>query len=416
MSGTVAGVASGGGIIPVGAAGQGGKSGGQQRLTPQQMNTMRRENIFRNAKPIFQKVGSKTFTNVALGNNVYQVNPLQIGFVRRFFVEIAATIVNSDTTYAANLTPFGVDNLIQNLTFNDFTGNPRHNASGRSFSFVEAAKYRSIPSAAYTTDSVDGFGSNIASNVCGTIAASGTVTVRHVFEVPIMVDTGRNMAGGLWLGTNNQATTLNITLNPNPIGLPTADPLNYIYRLATSGTTVGATPISTATITVWQDYWNNVPTDQAGNPLLPELDLQTAYMITETNSGLTFAANQQSSWNYPTFSKLLGTYLIYDNGAAALNPGTDISLLALVLSNYSIVKQYDPYMLDRLVRSVIGASYPDGTYAFITRSHPLDIRQYPALQLQVTPSSANAGTYGMITTELLRPVQYMAAASGMGGV
>ena len=408
----MSGSASGTGLLPTNAA---GTRGGNSKMTPNQLNTMNRQMIMASAKPIFQQVGTKTVSNLALGNNVFQFNPLQIGFLRRFFVEITCTISNTDSSHAASLTSFGADNILQNLTFNDFTGNPRHNCSGRSLSFVEAAKFRNVPSAAYTTDSVSGFGSNIASNVAPTIAASGTATLRRIFEVPIMVDHGFNMAGGLWLGTNNQSTTLNITVNPNPIGLPAADPLNLVYKLATGGTTIASTPITSCTVTVYQDYWNNVPVDGMGNPLLPQLDLQTAYLITETNSGMTFAAGQQSSWNYPTFSKVLGTYVVYDNGAAALNPGTDINFINLVISNYSLIKQYDPFMLDRLTRAVMMASYPSGAYALITRQHPLNVDQYPALQLQITPSSANTGSYAMITTELLRPVQYMAAAAGMGG-
>lgn len=405
MSGAVSGTS----LIPTGAAG----SGGKQKMTPAQQNSYARELIYRNAKPIFQQVATKTFTNVSTGNNVMTVNPIQVGWLRRFVVVVTATISNTDTSHAASEIGFGADNLLSNITFNDFTGNPRHNASGRSFSFVKAAKYRNIPGAAYTSDSVSGYGSNIASNVAPQIAASGSVTVTRVFEIPIMVDLGKNMAGGLWLGTNNQSTTLNLTLNVAPIGLPTADPLNLVYRLASGGATISATPITSATITVFQDYWNNVPADGTGRPILPQQDLSTAYMITETNSGMTFAANQQSSWNFPTFSKLLGTYFIYDNNAA-LNAGTDITTLSLVVSNYSIIKQYSPIVLDYITRDLFNSSWPSGSYGFVTRQHPLDIDQYPALQLQVTPSSATSAV-GMITTELLRPVQYMAAAAGMGG-
>lgn len=389
-------------------------SGTQHQITPAQQTAMARANIFNFAKPILQRAAQKTFTNVSSGNNVLQVNPLQIGFLRRFLVEVTATVSNTDATHAAALVGFGIDNLVSNITFNDFTGNPRHNASGRSFSFVEAAKYRRAPGAAYTTDSVSGYGNVIASNVAPSVPAASSVTVRRIYEVPIMVDLQQNMAGGLWLGTNNQSVSLNITLNPNPIVLPGADPLNAVYQLAAGGATISATPITSATVTVYQDYWNNVPSDpKTGNPVLPIGDLQTAYMITETNSGLTFAANQPASWNYPTFSKVLGTYLIYDNNGV-LNPGTDISSLALVVSNFSIIKQYDPYILDRITRDITGTSYPPGTYPFINRQHPLDINQYPALQLQITPSSAT-NSVAMITTEILRPVQFMAAASGMGG-
>lgn len=384
------------------------------KMSPAQQNAMARQAIFSQATPIIQRINSPTtIANVASGNNTITVNPLNIGFLRRFLVEVTATISNPGTA-AVTLSPNGLDNLLANITFNDFTGNPRHNCSGRALSFVEAAKYGRIPGAALTSDSASGFGSNIKSNYApATIAAAGTATVTRVFEIPIMVDTGRFMSGGLWLGVNNQSTLLKLTLNANPVPIG-GDPLTAIYTGAAG--TAGA--ITSATVTVSQDYWNFGPSlmdPKTGMPVLPTQDVSTAYMITETSSGLTFSAGQAASWNFPTFSKLLGTYFTFDNGNE-LNDGTDVSLISLVVSNYSIIKQFSPLLLDRLTRDVSRASYPAGTYALMSRMHPLDVSQYPSLQLQFTPSTVNSGAYALITTELLRPMQYMAAASGMGGV
>jgi len=387
---------------------------GSTQMTAGQQTSLARQAIWANAKPIFQNItsGGKTFASVVAGANTMTVNPLQIGFLRRFIVEVTGTITNT-SAITINRTPNGADNLLSNLTFNDFTGNPRHNCSGRSLSYVEACKYRRIPGASYSTDSVSGFGSNVASNACpATIAASASATVTRVFEVPIMQDTGTQMAGGLWLGINNQTTLLNLALNTNFLAQFGGDPLNAVY-IAASNTAVTGT-FTNVRVNVYQDYWNNVPTDKNNNPILPINDVQTAYMITETNTGLTFSVGQPSSWNYPTFSKLLGTYLAYDNGNT-LNPGTDWSTLALVVSNYTNIKQYDPNVLDRLTRDALGSSFPTGQYAIMSRQHPLDVTQYPSLQLQLTPTVVNSGAYALVTTELLRPVAYMAAASGVGG-
>jgi hypothetical protein len=379
----------------------------QSQITPDQQNQLARNLIFSNAKPIIQAVGNKSFATVTAGNNVYSVAPLQIGFLRRFIVVVTGTITNTGAGILT-LSPNGADNLLSNITFNDFTGNPRHNASGRAFSYVEGAKYQRIPGAAYTSDSVSGYGSIIASNVApATIANAGTGTVTRIFEIPIMVDTGKFMAGGMWLGVNNQSTMLNLTGNLTPVVVTAADPLNAIYT-GVSGT------LTNVTMTVYQDYWNNLPKDKNNNPILPMNDIATAYMITETNSGLTFASGQQSQWNFPTFSKLLGTYFAYDN-AGVLNPGTDLSTIRLVVSNYSIIKEYSPLSLSREMRNVYGADLPKGQYAITSRMHNLDVSQYPSLQLQITPSAATAGAYAMVTTEILRPMQYMAAASGVGG-
>lgn len=382
-----------------------------QQMSPAAQNQAARNAIFTAAKPILQQIaGTKTFATVAAGANTLSINPLQVGFLRSFYVEVVGTITNTGTG-TLTLTPNGADNLISNVTFNDFTGNPRHNCSGRSLSYVEAAKYRRIPGAAVTSDSVSGFGSIIASNVApSTVANAGTATVRRIFEVPIMVDNGRNMAGGLWLGVNNQSTLLNITLNTAAVTATSADPLLAVYQGA-SGT------LTNVTVTVYQEYWNNVPVYQsgpmAGQPMLPTQDLSTAYMITETNTGLTFSAGNTAYWNYPTFSKILGTYFTYDNNLA-LNAGTDINSISLQVSNYTIIRQFDPYTLDRIARNVCTASYPKGTYPIFSRMHNLDVSQYPSLQLAINPSTAT-NAYGLVTTELLRPVQYMASASGVGG-
>jgi hypothetical protein len=377
-------------------------------------NRIARPAIFSQAKMIIQQVASKAITGaVAVGNNVVTFNPIQVGLLIGFIVGVTGVITNS-AAGALTRTPNGVDNVLQNMTFNDFTGNPRHNCSGRSLSFVEAMKYKRIPGAATTSDSVSGFGSNYGSNtIPATVAASGnTGTFARFFEVPITVDSGKNMAGALWLGVNNQSTTLNLTLNPTPVVGSGGDPLTAVYQSAAASP--GAVTFTSAVVTVWQRYWTNLP-ESNGNIMLPEEDMSTAYMITETNSGITFSAGNNSFWNYPTFSKLLGTYFSYDNGATTLNPGTDITAISLQVSNFSYVRQFTPASLSRLTRDIVGADFPIGSYGIASRSHPLDVSQYPSLQLGIQPLTAAAGSYALVTTELLRQVQFMAAASGVGG-
>lgn len=380
------------------------------KVSPAQLNQLIRESIYRYAQPITQQVTSKTFPTVATGANTMTINPLQVGFLRRFLIVVTGTVTNGNTA-TVDLTPNGADNLLSNIQFSDFTGNARHNASGRSFSYVEAAKYGRIPGAALTSDSVSGFGSIIPSDVApASLAVNATGTITRVFEVPIMVDMSKNMAGGMWLGVNNQSTLLTLTLNPTPG--TTTDPLPAIYAGASNVT------LTNVTVTVYQEYWNLDPRrnyDKNGNPVLPPLDISTAYMITEVNSGLSLSAGNAAFWNYPTFSKLLGTYFTYDNDDT-LNAGSDVTEISLVLSNYAYVRQTQPFLLDRLTRDIVKASYPKGTYALMSRMHPLDVEQYPSLQLKFVPSSVGSGAYVMLTTELLRKVQYLTTASGVSGV
>lgn len=378
-------------------------------------NEEARNAIFARAKPIFQQIGgNRLFAGPITPTNPVVVtnNPLQVGFLRRFVVQVVATITNTGSG-VLTLTPNGAANLLSNITFNDFTGNPRHNCSGRSLTYVEACKYRRLPGAALTSDSVSGYGSVIPSQAApATIANAGTGTVAFCYEIPVMVDTGRNMAGGLWLGVNNQSTLLNLTLNPQAVVATGTDPLNAIYT-GTSGT------LTNVTVGIYQDYWTNVPKHRNAKgeitEFLPQEDLATAYMITETNSGIAFTAGNQAFWNYPTFSEILGTYFAYDNGGTTLNNGSDLSQISLSVSNYQLIKQYSPLVIDRFTRDIVGSSFPKGQYALMSRQHTLDVTQYPSLQLGITPLTAAAGTYALVTTEILRKVQFLATASGVGG-
>ena len=377
------------------------------KLSISQQNQIARRAVFNKSRLIQQKI-AQSITGagpVVSPSNVFTFNPIQVGLLISFIVEITCTINNTGAG-ALTLTPNGADNILSNIQFNDFTGNPRHNCSGRTLSFVEAAKYKRTPGAAQTSDSVSGFGSIVASNVApATIANGSNGVVTRVFEIPVMVDETLDMAGALYLGVNNQNTLLKLTLNPNVVG---TDPLLAVYT-GTSGTLINYT------INVYQRYWNNLP--KHGEKLfLPDLDLATAYMIQEFSSGISFAANQENFWNYPTFSEILGTYFSYDNASTTLNAGTDLTKIRTVVSNYSSIVECDPNVMDRLIRDQIQTSMPKGSYGFFSREKRWNVNQYPSLQLGITPSSAPANTYALVGTELLRRVQYLEQASGVGGV
>ena len=380
------------------------------KMSATQQNSLVRDMIFASAKPISQKIATRSVAGpVTTDNNVLTFNPLQVGFLRRFVVVVSGTLTNTHATAGAVPSPFGADNLLTNISFNDFTGNPRHNASGRFFSAVEAAKNRRIPGAALVSDgaSVSGYGSNVASNVIpASLAAGASGTVRRVFEIPIMQTMGKTMTGGMWLGVNNQSTLLQLTLSPTAF-VAAGDPLRAIMTGA-SGT------LTNVTIEVYQDYWNDVPYDKTRMPILPLQDIANAYMISENNSGISFATGQMGSWNYPTFSSVLSTVATFWNGSS-FAPGTDIDEISLRVSNYSIIKQASPYRLSRDVRNLIGADLPLGMSGIFTRMHPLNVNQYPSLQLTLTPNTVADGAYALIGTEFVRQVQLLASASGTGG-
>lgn len=377
-------------------------------------NQEARAHIFRHCPVVKQQIpsGTKSIAALNAGTATQQIQPLQVGFVRRFLVEVSGTINNTGTG-TITLTPNGLDNIFSSIVLQDFTGNNRHNASARMFRMREAAAYMRIPGAAVTSDSVSGYGSVVGSNVApATVAAAGNGAFRGVWEIPVMCSLGMDMRGGLYLGVNNQSANLILNLNANPVAINTGDSLTAMYQ----GGAAAAGNVSNLSIAVWQEYYNDLPLHKTTRePLLPQLDVRTAFMLQENNAGMALAANQVASWNYPTFSEVVGTYWSYSNGGV-LNAGTDFSMAGIIISNYSIITQVDPYTLDRLTRNEISTSFPKGSYGFITKGEDiLDVNQYPSLQLQFQPTSVGSNSYVNVCTEMFRPMQYMTKASGVGG-
>lgn len=367
--------------------------------------------IFTHGKKIIQRMAAGNLATISSGLNTLQFNQILVGFLCGFIVEVTGTITNTGSG-ALTRTPNGSDNLVSNVQFNDFTGNPRHNCSGRAYSFIESCKWHHMPGASYTSDTTNGYAGAVGSNICpATIANGGNASVSHVFHIPCMENNEMAMAGGLYLGVNNQNTLLKISLNPNAVvaGAGAADPLTAVYT-GTSGT------FTNATVTVYQEYWIDMPKYKGTDKyILPVEDLETSYMITELNSGMALSANAMTYWTLPTFSELLGFYWSYDNNNV-LNPATDWSRAGVYVSNFATVREYDPNTLDRVTRDQCHSSFPQGSYGFFWRQHPLNVDVYPSLQFGFQPTSVGgSAAYVDVTLEMFRPVQYMQSASGVGG-
>src|SRR5579883_1448201 len=103
----------------------------QAQYTPQ-MNAAARALINRRAIQMRQQIFSTTVTTPGVGSSatILNIPPRNVGLIKRFFVEMVATIANASGTQTLATTGFNIANLLSNITFTDLNNNQRINTPG----------------------------------------------------------------------------------------------------------------------------------------------------------------------------------------------------------------------------------------------------------------------------------------------
>jgi hypothetical protein len=135
-----------------------------------------------------------------------------------------------------------------------------------------------------------------------------------------------------------------------------------------------------------QNYLDQGPRRQDNNaPILPFLDIATAYMLNSTTSGLP-VVNVDNAVPFTNSRQFLSLVAFYDNNGT-LNTGNDIVSFALTAANLTNILRIDPFMQAGRGRTVIGDDFPKGTYYFDFRDRPVDTNQFGNMQWIIAPAT-----------------------------
>jgi hypothetical protein len=238
-----------------------------------------------------------------------------------------------------------------------------------------------------------------------TIAANATGTVNVLYEVPLAF--GRDsLKGAVFAGAVFATQSLQLTWNPN-FAQSTGTPLQACYT--GSGTGAGA-PTYSATVTVWQEYWDQWPL-QLLNTLSP--DLSTIYELKNTAlSGLIAAQD-----NYVRFANLRqfqSAVLGFDNGGT-LNAGTDINNFKLSSANQTVIFQRTPNLHSYITRNAFGDDMPAGVYLFDFSANPIQTAAEGNTVLSMNPSTVNSNAVLNVGWEDLGVSSVLASAPSLAG-
>jgi hypothetical protein len=361
-------------------------------MSPQQQNALVRQLILRGgvlgqsyfppAVDMWQQLNPILPSQVGPGS-VITVQLRNVGLVKRLVVEISATIT-AGATSAQTLTPLGLANLISNVTFIDLGNNTRINSTGWHLTAVSSVKRRRVWGAAYASDTPNGYGitNNRVMYAPPSIAATVATPVRFMLEIPF-VKNNHDLRGAIFADVTNAVMQVQITLSPQMFVSSTSDPTLAVYQ---SGGADLAT-FSNFQIQVNQNYLDQLPRNpQNAAPILPALDLGTAYLLNNTASGLP-VVNQDNGFSFVNARSYESVAFVYDNNGVLNINGSDLNYIQVTSANFTQILRFDGMMAVTSERDILGCDLPKGMRYLDFRHRPISTDQYGNMQLVINPSS-----------------------------
>ena len=379
------------------------KAASTPAVNPAVYNAQARDILLRSAVEMKQSIFASTLVGAPAGQ-VINVNVRNVGLIKKFFVEIEFDIAQS-AAETLTRSKHGPANILSQVVFTDLSNQARINTTGWHLHALATARRQSVFGAAFTNDSPTSYGSNIP-----VIQAPASVTttqkVRMFYEVPLAYG-DYDLRGSVYANVVNAQATLQLTVNPNLVVGSAASDVLAVYKSSTAA--LGA--LSNFKVNVYQVYLDQIPMAN-GQPILPILDLSTAYTLNNTAmTGL--AANQDNAIPYANFREFMSTTVIFDQ-QGTLNKATDVNFFALQSANYTNIWKVDPYLAALETRSEIGDDFPDGTYYFNHRKRPISTMQFGNMQLIINPSSvAGAASQLLVGFEALAIINMVTQAGSL---
>lgn len=330
-----------------------------------------------------------------------------VGLVKRLYVLFKARITTPATSgNALTLTPWGLANFVSNVSFFDLGNNQRINTTGWHLTAIATAKRRGVFGGNFLNDNPFGYGGACAS---ATGAAGGAVNgenvngivnnksvqsapvsiaannnhgdIAFVLEIPF-VKNDQDLRGAIYADVTQATMQVQVTLNPNMFVPTGADPTLAVYQSANASI---PTSLTTFSYQVFQNYLDQLP--RVNNvPILPQIDIATAYLLNSSASGLP-VANQDNAASFVNSRSYESVVFGYDNNGTLNTDGSDINYILLQSANFTNILNLNGQLINMMGRNVIGDDWPQAMYYLDFRHRPIDTNQYGNMQLVVNPST-----------------------------
>jgi len=370
-----------------------------------QYNAYARGRILREAVDTWQQIF--TVNRDPSTGNVFNVPFKNVGLIKGFLVQITGTIRNTDAAKTATLTELGAANFLQQIIVSDFSNTTRIQTAGWHVHLINSAKQALVFGGAYSPNIPVKYGNNwTVQSAAATIAPTTDAAVSFFYYIPCAYSKD-DLRGAIFASIVNSTASLTLTLNTAIMTDAGAD-----ATLAAYGGSVGGWKASTnVTITVYQNYLDQLPRDANGQYVLPPMDMNTIYELKNTAYG-TPVVGQDFGIQFANYRTFLSCIAIYNN-AGVLNVGSDINSFALQAANTTQIFKYTPAVAALLARSTFYADPPKGVYYFDFRARPINTQQFGNMQLSINPSAVTTGASILVGFEDFSSVSQVQNASSL---
>lgn len=385
-------------------------AGSASQLNPQQLNAAQRAAVLAQSVQMIQQIFSQTVTPA--NQNVLNVQPRNVGLIKKFIIEVAGTANNTDGVNASQVSQLGLANVLSNVSFTDLNNNLRINTNGFHLAALAHAKRKrpsqqTLSTVVADTNQMLQVGENFPVLTYVAPAKGASQAFRAVYEVPLAYSDD-DLRGAVYANVVNATMNLQITINPTALVAAGADSTFALFGN-------GAGNLSAVTVTVYQVYLDQLPVGKNG-VVLPIMDLSTVYELKNTNF-TAITAGQDFPIPYANFRDFLSTFAIFNSTGAdqGLKNGVDVNYWALQSANFTNIFKRDPLEIARDSRNMIQVDWPKGVYYFDSRRKPVSTTQYGNMELILNASSAAAGAYCLICWEDFALVNTLTQAGSLAG-
>ncbi len=362
-----------------------------------------RQNILANAIPVLQNVRSGTLANMTYGTpQTWTVLASNVGFIRRFYLELTATVNGGAGTFAPT-TFGGLANILSNVQFIDQNNRLRINTTGMHLHAAACQKRRRLfgnaVTAASQTDPT-GFGANLATmKTTGTVTAATPKTFTFIYEIPV-INSNQDLTGGIYANQTTSNNQLQFTINPNWVTYG-SDAWNAAY-ISSAALATNTPTLTNITWTLYQDFLDQLPVDNTGFSQLPPIDIAYALCYQMINPGVQVQA-QNNLYALPPFNVYQDIMLFWDNYQynGAGGPGSDVNYVMVQISNTYVLLQVDPNIAAMRARNMLSVDFPSlvgatgqsgAVYDLDFRHKPLSVNQLSSTNIVFNPSTVQAAT------------------------
>lgn len=349
----------------------------QTTANPQQQNAMARAMLTRTGLYMTKKL--QPVTASALGGQI-RVPLDRMGIMTGVLLKITMPV---DITAAATASEFAPYNLVQQITYTDYSGLNRINTNGYQLHALNCLRGSRLLNNAFNGDFNPSAEKGLDTNILSVPTATGNANLSFFVYVPIAIDPHNDLRGAVLSQTIYGDHYITITLPQAFVG---TDSYVNPYTAGTVALQAGQ-PI---TVQAYQHYI--MP--QQGVQNLPMIDLSTIYALEGgTTDSSNIAAGTDKYLNWPNNRAILSATHIFNNGGSGVANGADISDIVLLGNSNTNIRELTPDVVRNHMRYLLGTDLPSGVYYLPSRSQPITTQLYGNVQTKISVVTANSNPY-----------------------